>query len=78
MPEDAVVADQFADDANTQVVAIDSIPADWQALDIGPKTADTYRKVIMESKLVVWNGPMGVFELSSFEKGTKAVAAGAS
>ncbi|MEC2071200.1 phosphoglycerate kinase [Alkalihalophilus marmarensis] len=74
MPEDVVVADDFSEEANTEVVDIDSIPADWEALDIGPKTRDTYRSVIEESKLVIWNGPMGVFELSVFANGTKAVA----
>ncbi len=73
MPEDVVVADDFSNDATTKVVGIDAIPSDWEGLDIGPKTVDTYRKVIMESKLVIWNGPMGVFELSSFENGTKSV-----
>ncbi|MDV2684207.1 phosphoglycerate kinase [Alkalihalophilus lindianensis] len=74
MPEDVVVADDFSEDANTKVVDIDSIPSDWEALDIGPKTRDTYRSVIEESKLVIWNGPMGVFELQVFANGTKAVA----
>ncbi|RXJ01747.1 phosphoglycerate kinase [Anaerobacillus alkaliphilus] len=74
MPEDVVVADDFSNDATTKVVGIDEIPSDWEGLDIGPKTVDTYRKVIMESKLVIWNGPMGVFELPSFENGTKSVA----
>ncbi|WP_100373984.1 phosphoglycerate kinase [Bacillus sp. FJAT-45037] len=74
MPEDAIVADDFSKDANTKVVKIDSIPADWEALDIGPKTIDTYRKVVAESKLVIWNGPMGVFEYEAFANGTKGVA----
>ncbi|OIJ21036.1 phosphoglycerate kinase [Anaerobacillus alkalidiazotrophicus] len=74
MQEDVVVADKFAADATTQVVDVDSIPDGWMGLDIGPKTVDTYRKVIAESKLVIWNGPMGVFEMEAFENGTKAVA----
>lgn len=74
MPVDAVVADEFSADANTKVVAIEDIPADWQALDIGPKTASIYRDVIEKSKLVIWNGPMGVFEMDKFAGGTKAVA----
>ncbi|MCL7749008.1 phosphoglycerate kinase [Halalkalibacter alkaliphilus] len=73
LPVDVTVADDFSNDANTKVVDIDSIPSDWEALDIGPKTIDTYRKVIAESKLVIWNGPMGVFELESFSKGTRGV-----
>jgi len=55
-------------------VDIDAIPEDWQALDIGPKTAKLYRDVILQSKLVVWNGPMGVFEFDKFAEGTKQVA----
>jgi phosphoglycerate kinase len=74
MPVDVVVADDFSDNANTKVVPIDQIPSDWEALDIGPKTVELYAKVIKESKLVVWNGPMGVFELDTFAKGTKGVA----
>ena len=74
MPVDVVVADDFSEDANKKVVPIDQIPSDWEALDIGPKTAENYANVIKESKLVVWNGPMGVFELDAFAKGTKAVA----
>lgn len=74
LPEDVVVADSFSNDAETKNVSIDEIPTDWQALDIGPKTAEQYRDVILNSKLVIWNGPMGVFEMSAFEKGTKAVA----
>jgi phosphoglycerate kinase len=74
MPVDAVIADQFSEDANSKVVSIEEIPADWQALDIGPKTAELYSNVIQESKLVIWNGPMGVFEMDKFANGTKAVA----
>ncbi|QCJ44052.1 phosphoglycerate kinase [Bacillus sp. S3] len=74
MPVDVIVADDFSADANTKVVAIEEIPADWEALDIGPKTAEIYRDVIQKSKLVIWNGPMGVFEIDKFAGGTKAVA----
>ncbi|OCA88162.1 phosphoglycerate kinase [Bacillus sp. FJAT-27225] len=74
MPVDVVVADDFSPDANTKVVDIDKIPSDWEALDIGPKTAAAYRDVIQSSKLVIWNGPMGVFEFDKFAGGTKAVA----
>ncbi|CDQ19273.1 phosphoglycerate kinase [Halobacillus karajensis] len=74
MPEDVVVADDFSDSANKKEVGIDSIPSDWEALDIGPKTREKYAKAIQESKLVIWNGPMGVFEIESFANGTKAVA----
>lgn len=74
MPVDVIVADDFSQDANTKLVAIEEIPADWEALDIGPKTAEIYRDVIQKSKLVIWNGPMGVFEIDKFAGGTKAVA----
>ncbi|PGL71603.1 phosphoglycerate kinase [Bacillus sp. AFS055030] len=74
MPIDAIVADKFGEDANTQEVDIDSIPSDWEALDIGPKTTALYADVIKSSKLVIWNGPMGVFEIDKFAQGTKGVA----
>ncbi|MFD2208354.1 phosphoglycerate kinase [Virgibacillus halophilus] len=74
LPVDVVVADDFSGDANKKVVDIDEIPADWEALDIGPKTQELYSKIVSESKLVIWNGPMGVFEIDAFAKGTKAVA----
>src|SRR5690606_30789299 len=57
IPEDCVVADRFAQDAQTKVVPIDQIPEEWQVLDIGPKTVDKYRKIILQSNLVIWNGP---------------------
>lgn len=74
MPIDVVIADEFSESARVNTVDIDSIPAEWQALDIGPKTVELYNRVIQESKLVVWNGPMGVFEMKPFSNGTKAVA----
>ncbi|MBE2912664.1 MULTISPECIES: phosphoglycerate kinase [Anoxybacillus] len=74
MPVDTVVADDFSNDANKKVVNIDEIPSDWEGLDIGPKTRELYRDVILKSKLVIWNGPMGVFEMDAFAEGTKAVA----
>ncbi|WP_174614233.1 phosphoglycerate kinase [Virgibacillus ihumii] len=74
LPEDAVVADNFSEDANTKITAIDNIPADWEALDIGPKTRETYAQIVTDSKLVIWNGPMGVFEMNAFAGGTRAVA----
>ncbi|MFD1739399.1 phosphoglycerate kinase [Bacillus salitolerans] len=74
MPIDTVVADEFSSDANVKVVSVDSIPSEWQGLDIGPETREIYEKVISESKLVIWNGPMGVFEMEAFENGTKSVA----
>ncbi|MGG3891383.1 phosphoglycerate kinase [Metabacillus fastidiosus] len=74
MPVDIVVGDDFSNDANTQIVSIDQIPSDWEGLDAGPKTREIYADVIKNSKLVIWNGPMGVFELDTFANGTKAVA----
>jgi phosphoglycerate kinase len=72
--EDVLVADDFSNDANTKIVDIDSIPSDWEGLDIGTKTIEKYVKVIKESKLVIWNGPMGVFEIDAFANGTRSVA----
>lgn len=74
MPVDAVLADAFSKDANTQTVAIDAIPDGWMGLDIGPETAKNYADVIAKSKLIIWNGPMGVFEMEKFANGTKTVA----
>lgn len=73
-PIDAVVANEFSENADSKVVDIDSIPSDWMGLDIGPKTAQKYADVIKSSKLIIWNGPMGVFEIDKFAQGTKAVA----
>ncbi|WP_371326738.1 phosphoglycerate kinase [Psychrobacillus sp. OK028] len=74
LPVDVVVADEFSKDANTKVVDITDIPSDWMGLDIGPKTRELYADVIKNSKLIIWNGPMGVFEMDAFAEGTKAVA----
>jgi phosphoglycerate kinase len=74
LPVDIVVADDFSNSANTQVVDATAILADWEGLDIGPKTREIYADTIKNSKLIVWNGPMGVFEMDTFANGTKAVA----
>jgi len=74
LPEDAVVADEFAEDADAKITSIDDMPTDWQGLDIGPETRETFRDIILDSKLIIWNGPMGVFELNAFAGGTKEVA----
>lgn len=74
LPVDIVVSDDFSADANTKIVGIDEIPADWEGIDIGPKTREIYADVIKNSKLIVWNGPMGVFEIEPFSHGTRAVA----
>jgi phosphoglycerate kinase len=74
LPVDVIIADDFSENANKKVVPIDEIPSDWEALDIGPETVKIYSDVIKGSKLVIWNGPMGVFELDAFSKGTRGVA----
>lgn len=74
IPVDTVVADKFSNGASKQTVAINNIPDGWMGLDIGPETEKIYAEVIANSKTVLWNGPMGVFEMESFEHGTKAVA----
>ncbi|PSL32984.1 phosphoglycerate kinase [Planomicrobium soli] len=74
LPIDVVIVKEFSNDTETKVVKIDEIPSDWMALDIGPETVKLYSDVIANSKLIIWNGPMGVFEMSSFENGTKSVA----
>lgn len=74
MPVDVIVGDDFSNDANTQTVDINSIPADWEAMDIGPKSIEKYSDIVKNSKLIIWNGPMGVFELETFANGTKGVA----
>ncbi|HEX6594943.1 MAG TPA: phosphoglycerate kinase [Bacillota bacterium] len=74
MPEDVVIADEFSETANTKIVDIDQIPEGWQGLDIGVKTRKTYGEIIQKSELVIWNGPMGVFEMNPFAGGTRSVA----
>ncbi len=74
IPTDAVIADNFANDANIKESNINSIPDGWMGLDISGETVKTYSDVIKNSKTILWNGPMGVFEMSSFENGTKQVA----
>lgn len=74
VPIDSVVADRFAEDATTALVMNDQIPADMMGLDIGPKSFEAFYTVIMESKTILWNGPMGVFEMAPFAQGTIAVA----
>ena len=74
LPVDAVIADKFDAEANTQTVDVDSIPAGWRMLDVGPKTIEAYKAVIGTAKLVVWNGPVGVFEMPKFAEGTFALA----
>jgi len=74
LPTDLVVADAFSADANTQIVAADAIPAEWEGLDIGPETCVAFAAEIAKAKTVLWNGPVGVFEFDAFSAGTRAVA----
>ncbi len=75
LPVDAVVADAFAEQANTDVCAANAIPDGWMGLDIGPRTIEEFSRVVARARTILWNGPMGVFEMESFRQGTKAVAA---
>tara|TARA_R110002124_G_scaffold240881_2_gene406124 strand:- start:5418 stop:6605 length:1188 start_codon:yes stop_codon:yes gene_type:complete len=70
LPVDAIIADQFSNDANTQVVDTFKIPDGWMGLDAGPKTSEKFAEVIGKSKTILWNGPLGVFEMEKFAKGT--------
>ncbi|WP_343669029.1 phosphoglycerate kinase [Chitinophaga sp.] len=74
LPVDSIAADKFAADANTQIVSNDNIPAGWMGLDIGPKSVAIFSETIQQSKTILWNGPMGVFEMQAFQNGTKSVA----
>lgn len=75
LPVDTVVAKEFKADAEHKTVDIDKIPGDWMGLDIGPKSIALFRDVILKAMTVVWNGPMGVFEMPAFAEGTKEIAA---
>lgn len=74
LPSDTLIADKFANDANTQTVKVSEIPDGWMGLDIGPDTQKSFSEVINNSATLLWNGPMGVFEMENFSQGTKAVA----
>lgn len=73
IPVDVVAADDFSNTANTQIVDVREIPDGWEGLDAGPKSLENFKKVILESKTILWNGPLGVFEMESFAKGTIAL-----
>ncbi|PAM92810.1 phosphoglycerate kinase [Flavobacterium sp. IR1] len=73
IPVDVVAADDFSNTANTKIVDVTEIPDGWQGLDAGPKSLENFKKVILESKTILWNGPLGVFEMESFAKGTIAL-----
>jgi phosphoglycerate kinase len=74
LPVDVVIADAFDNEAKTQIVAPNEVPAGWRILDIGPKTVDTFKSALSGAKTVAWNGPMGVFEMPKFAEGTFAIA----
>lgn len=73
IPVDVVAADDFSNTANTQIVDVKAIPEGWQGLDAGPKSLENFKKVILESKTILWNGPLGVFEMPTFAAGTIAL-----
>ncbi|MGY8914743.1 MAG: phosphoglycerate kinase [Flavobacteriales bacterium] len=73
IPVDVLAADSFSNDANTKIVDVDAIPEGWQGLDAGPKTLANFKEVILKSKTILWNGPIGVFEMENFAKGTIAI-----
>lgn len=74
LPTDAVIADAFKADAQQQVVPVDAVPDGWRILDIGPQTVETFSATVREARTIIWNGPMGVFEMEPFAKGTFAIA----
>lgn len=74
LPIDSVIADKFAEDADTKLSDNHHIPNGWMGLDIGPKAREEFQKVILKSKTILWNGPMGVFEMKPFQEGTRAIA----
>ncbi|TGE17413.1 phosphoglycerate kinase [Hymenobacter elongatus] len=74
LPVDSIIADKFANDADIDVASNLSIPAGWMGLDIGPESRETFADIIRQSKTILWNGPMGVFEMSNFSVGTEFVA----
>jgi phosphoglycerate kinase len=74
LPSDLVIADKFDRDAKAETVDIDKIPSDWMVMDIGPKSVAIYSGIISQSKTILWNGPMGVFEWEKFSRGTTSIA----
>ena len=74
IPIDTIAADEFSADAKTQLCDTNAIPDGWMGLDIGEKAIVAFVDEILQSKLILWNGPMGVFEMSKFQEGTKAIA----
>lgn len=74
LPIDSIIADKFDENANTDIANNNEIPDNWMGLDIGPKAIEAFKTIIASSKTILWNGPMGVFEMEKFQQGTKAVA----
>lgn len=74
LPTDAVIGDAFAETANTDQCPADAVPDGWMALDIGPKSVESFKAAVMRSRTLLWNGPMGVFEMKPFQQGTIAIA----
>lgn len=74
LPTDVIIADKFAADANSETVSVENIPDGWMGLDIGPDSVKTFQDALADCKTVIWNGPMGVFEIPQFAKGTEAIA----
>lgn len=74
LPVDAIIADKFEAEANNKVVEVDKVPSGWRVMDIGPKSIEAFKAALNGAKLIVWNGPMGVFEMPKFAEGTFAIA----
>lgn len=74
LPVDAVIADKFDNSANTRIVASNNVPTGWRILDVGPRTIETFANILASAKTVVWNGPLGVFEMPNFARGTLEIA----
>ncbi|MDD3527229.1 MAG: phosphoglycerate kinase, partial [Bacteroidales bacterium] len=74
IPTDAIIADKFDNDANRKTVPAGKIPSEWMGLDIGPESRQRFAEVIGKSKTILWNGPMGVFEMENFAEGTRFIA----
>ncbi len=74
LPDDVVVSQKFSNNSNTDIVSVNDIPKNMEGLDIGPMTINKFDQIILDSKTILWNGPLGVFEMSNFQKGTKQTA----
>ncbi len=74
LPSDTIIADEFSNEANIDKCPIDDIPKGWMGMDIGPDTIEAHRQLLLDSSTIIWNGPMGVFEMENFQKGTLAIA----